>query len=110
MRWSFWTFGGVVIRSNSVSTATRPSPGPSLFPHTLTQVPRLRSPPVLLSGRSSLLRGTPTPPAACAVSVGPPPCPASCVADALLEVSQLTPSAPPVLSPSQTPPRFCAAA
>jgi len=43
---------------------------PSLCPPALTQVPRLRSPPVLLSGGSSLLRGTPTTPAARAGSGG----------------------------------------
>jgi len=56
-------FRGVVIRSKSVSASARPSAGPSPCPRALTQVPRLRSPPVLLSGRSSLLRGTPTTPA-----------------------------------------------
>ena len=47
-----------------LSRLPRPSPDPSPCPVTRTQVPRLRSPPVMLSGRSSLLRGTPTSPAA----------------------------------------------
>ena len=87
-------------------TAPRPSP----CPRTLTQVPRLRSPPVLLSGRSSILRGTPTTPATRAGSVGSPPCPAGGVTDAPREFSRLTLAALPVLSPSLTPPRSCAAA
>jgi hypothetical protein len=54
--------------------------------------------------------GTPTTAAAFADSVGLPPCTADCVTDASLEFSRLTLSAHPVLSPSLTPPRSCAAA
>lgn len=79
-----WILGGVVIRSNTVFTVARPSSAPSLCPRTLTQVPRLRSPPVLLSNRSSRLHGTPTPPAAVAGSVGSPPVAARGVVDAPL--------------------------
>ena len=84
-----------------------PSPDPLPSRLTRTQVPRLRSPSVLLSDGSSLLRRTPTTPAAFAGSVVWPPCPTSCVSDAPLEFSRLTLSALAVLSPSLTPPRCC---
>ena len=88
-----------------LSRSPWPSPVPLLVPFTRTQVPRLRSPSVLLSDGSTLLRGTPTTPAAFAGSVVWPPCPAGGVTDAPLEFSRLTLSALPVLSPPLTPPR-----
>ena len=71
-----------------------PSPVPLRVPFTRTQVPRLRSPSVLLSDGSSLLRRTPTTPAVRTGSVGSPPCTAGCVSDAPQEFSKAYPVCP----------------
>ena len=86
-----------------------PSPVPLRVPFTRTQVPRLRSPPVMLSGRSTLLRRTPTAPAARTALAGSPPWTAGRGTASPRELSRLTLATLPVLSSSLTPPRFCAA-